>query len=249
MAKTNGHGNPKWTREETILALNLYFQLGGKIPSSKAQEIIGLSAKLRALPYHLDAAKKPTFRNPDGVVFKLNNIRSVATGKGLKNTSEMDRLIWREFGHRQDAVVEIATAIDVELSKTSLPQLPFDETELPEGRLLTELHLRRERNPKARKLLLQSRKLSGLKCEICDLSRFDLPAAIQDAIFEVHHLVPLARAGERTTKLSDLALLCACCHRMIHQAMAVRGDWIGIAEARELFRLADPQPQKSKSFI
>ncbi|SKB04168.1 hypothetical protein SAMN02745166_03999 [Prosthecobacter debontii] len=28
MAKTNGHGNPDWTREETILALALYVQLG-----------------------------------------------------------------------------------------------------------------------------------------------------------------------------------------------------------------------------
>lgn len=240
MAKTDGHGNPNWTREETILALNLYFELNGKIPSSKAPEIINLSVMLRALPYHSEAAKKPTFRNPDGVVFKLNNIRSVATGKGLKNTSEMDRLIWKEFGNRQEAVIDIATAISGVLSKAWLPQLPFDQTELPEGRLLTELHLRRERNPKARKLLLENRKLGGLKCEICDFSRFDLPMPLQEAIFEAHHLVPIAYAGERKTRLSDLALLCACCHRMIHHAMAERGDWIGIAEAREQLSSAPP---------
>lgn len=32
MAKTQGHGNPIWTREETILVLDLYFKLNVKIP-------------------------------------------------------------------------------------------------------------------------------------------------------------------------------------------------------------------------
>lgn len=43
MAVTHGHGNPAWTKEETLLALNLLFQLQGKNPSAadeRVQELI-----------------------------------------------------------------------------------------------------------------------------------------------------------------------------------------------------------------
>ncbi|MEV6744057.1 HNH endonuclease [Streptomyces sp. NPDC051080] len=38
---------------------------------------------------------------------------------------------------------------------------------------------------------------------------------------ECHHVLPLHVAGEGHTKLSDLALICANCHRMIHR----RAPW------------------------
>lgn len=38
---------------------------------------------------------------------------------------------------------------------------------------------------------------------------------------ECHHVVPLHEAGEGWNKLSDLALICANCHRMIHR----RAPW------------------------
>lgn len=79
MAVTQGHGNPKWTREETILALDLYFDCEDQIPSSNDSRVKGLSELLRSFPYHTHAARKESFRNPDGVAFKLQNLRQVAT--------------------------------------------------------------------------------------------------------------------------------------------------------------------------
>ena len=38
MAVTQGHGNPNWTRDETILALDLFLQLDGNVPSPKSKE-------------------------------------------------------------------------------------------------------------------------------------------------------------------------------------------------------------------
>ncbi len=234
MAVTQGHGNPKWTRDETLLALGLYFTLKGQVPSPKAPEIIALSNLLRSLPYHAEAAKQPTFRNPDGVGFKLMNLRQVATGKGLGNVSTMDRQIWNEFGERKDEVHKLAAAIRVGIAVAGSEQLPEIDQELSEGRLLTALHVRRERNPKVRKMLLDDRRLAGFRCEICDLTRPDLEEPLQEAMFEAHHLVPLAEAGERKTKLNDLALLCACCHRLIHRAMVSKARWIGLIEARAM---------------
>ncbi len=60
MAKTRGHGNPNWTRDETILALDLFKQLDGKVPSPKSKEVKELSEVLRSLPCHAEAAKQPT---------------------------------------------------------------------------------------------------------------------------------------------------------------------------------------------
>lgn len=234
MAVTQGHGNPKWTRDETLLALDLYFNLNGQVPSPKALEIVALSKLLRSLPYHAEEVKQSTFRNPDGVGFKLMNLRQVATGKGLGNVSSMDRQIWEEFGARQQEVHKLATAIKAGIAMAGSDSLPDVELELPEGRLLTALHLRRERNPKVRKMLLDDRRSMGLRCEICDLTRSDLEEPLREAIFEAHHLVPLAEAGERKTKLADLAMLCACCHRLIHRAIVSKGRWIGLVEARAI---------------
>jgi 5-methylcytosine-specific restriction protein A len=61
MAITQGHGNPNWSRDETIIALDLYFDCGGSIPSSSDQRVIKVSKLLKALPYHDQAARKPSF--------------------------------------------------------------------------------------------------------------------------------------------------------------------------------------------
>jgi len=87
MAVTHGHGNPHWTRDETVLALDLYFDSDGKIPSSTDDRVQALSELLRSFPHHSMSARKPSFRNADGVAFKLQNLNQVATGKGLGNTS------------------------------------------------------------------------------------------------------------------------------------------------------------------
>jgi 5-methylcytosine-specific restriction protein A len=234
LAKTQGHGNPHWTRDETILALDLYFKLNGVVPSPKANEIRELSDILRSMPYHALAAKQPSFRNPDGVGFKLMNLRQVATGKGLGNVSNTDRQIWAEFGDRPDELHKLASAISAGIAASDAEDLPDVDQELPEGRLLTALHIRRERNPKVRRMLLDDRRAPGFRCEICDLSRPDLEVALQEVMFEAHHLIPLAQAGERKTKLSDLALLCACCHRLIHRAMVMRSSWISLDDARAI---------------
>jgi 5-methylcytosine-specific restriction protein A len=99
-----------------------------------------------------------------------------------------------------------------------------------EGRVATAVHRRRERNPQVRRMLLASRRKMGtLSCDICAAVAPTIDHDLADAIFEAHHIVPLAQ-GEAKTKLSDLALLCASCHRLIHRAMSVRKRWLGVNE-------------------
>jgi 5-methylcytosine-specific restriction protein A len=89
--------------------------------------------------------------------------------------------------------------------------------------LLIRRHKSRERDKRLRKrkidaVLRQGRRLA---CEACG---FDFEATYGPrgaGYIECHHVVPLHEAGEGRTKLSDLALICANCHRMIHR----RAPW------------------------
>lgn len=234
MAITSGHGNPKWTREEVILALELYFECGDRIPSATDQRVVALSELLRVFPHHSEAARKESFRNPDGVAFKLQNLRQVATGRGLGNVSQTDRAVWDELGSSPSKVKELSALIRAGIN--ALYEVRENEPEyevFAEGRVVTETHLRRERNPKLRARLIERRsKDKGLSCDICGKTPGTVPSNLAESIYEAHHVVPLAAGDERTTKLSDMALLCACCHRLVHKAIASQGRWLSLAEAR-----------------
>ena len=238
MAVTHGHGNPNWNRDETILALDAYFELAGKNPSAKDPRIIALSQTLRDLPYHGAAARKPTFRNPDGAAFKVQNLRSLETGKGLGNVSRMDREIWDEFGTNPAEVRRLATLIqagiaaDHQAATSEVDEV--ENVEFYEGRLLTQRHMRRERSAGLRKALLNKRQGDALCCEICGEAYAALPPELRAAAFEAHHIVPIAEVGEGATKLSDVALLCATCHRLLHRLIALKRGWVSLAEAKSV---------------
>jgi len=235
MARTHGHGNPNWTRDETILALDLYFDLNGKIPSGSDERVKALSEVLRRFPYHAAASRKESFRNSDGVAFKLQNLRQVATGKGLGNVSETDRAVWLEFGASPAATKSLANLIRAGVTASEASEPVQEDVEFVEGRVVTELHTRREREPKLRERLLSSRHGSGkLFCEMCGTPPFSTNAALREAHFEAHHIVPLSSTGTRTTRLSDLALLCANCHRLLHRAIAIEKRWLTVAEGKAI---------------
>lgn len=245
MAVTHGHGNPNWNRDETILALEAYFALAGRNPSAKDPQIIALSQTLRALPYHGEAARKPTFRNPDGAAFKVQNLRSRETGKGLGNVSRMDRAIWDEFGNNPDEVTRLATLIRAGIiadHQTATPEVDeAEDVEFYEGRLLTQKHMRRERSAGLRRALLK-RRGDALHCEVCGEAHVALPPELRAAAFEAHHVIPIASVGEAATKLSDVALLCATCHRLLHRLIALKRRWVSLAEAKAIITCSETPP-------
>ena len=235
MAKTSGHGNGIWTRDETILALDLLLKCKGQVPNESDERVVELSGFLRALPIHPPEKKMPSFRNVDGVAFKLQNLRAVATGKGLQNVSVMDKIIWSELGENPDQVHKLAEQIRRYSAKFQRLDSSNDlEVVFQEGRMATAFHLKRERNRTLRNRLLAARKKAGaLRCDACDLQAPNLPE-IGDAMFEAHHLRPLSDTGPTNTKLGDLALVCANCHRMWHRAMGSGGEWLALTDFQTL---------------
>lgn len=59
--------NPAWTRDELILALDLYFRVNPLHTSEQNPEIQALSAALNELPVHAVRPDGEHFRNPNGV--------------------------------------------------------------------------------------------------------------------------------------------------------------------------------------
>jgi 5-methylcytosine-specific restriction protein A len=111
---------------------------------------------------------------------------------------------------------------------------PVDgEIEAAEGAILSRMHNYRERDSSlARKRKEQAMVAHGrLACEACG---FDFAQAYGErghGYIEVHHTRPLTTLtpGART-KLSELAILCANCHRMVHS----KRPWLTLGELKEI---------------
>jgi hypothetical protein len=90
-----------------------------------------------------------------------------------------------------------------------------DDTGSLEGRKRLVAHLQRERDPgMVRK---KKKSVTSLECEVCRFSFRKVYGKAAEKFCEVHHLLPLKDAeGPRRTRLEDLAILCANCHRVVH---------------------------------
>ncbi|MEU4655773.1 HNH endonuclease [Streptomyces sp. NPDC023723] len=109
-----------------------------------------------------------------------------------------------------------------------------DDYSAPEGRLLIRRHKSRERDKGLRKRKIDAVLRQGrhLDCETCGFDFEAIYGPRGAGYIECHHVVPLHEAGEGRTKLSDLALICANCHRMIHR----RAPWPTPGELRDLIQ-------------
>lgn len=106
--------NPKWTRDELILALDLYVELGNRNIDSGNPKIIELSNVLNRLPGAEATRINDKFRNPKGVAMKLGNFRRfdpTSTGKGLERGGKLEEVIWNEFYGQNDRLRKAAQAI------------------------------------------------------------------------------------------------------------------------------------------
>lgn len=108
-----------------------------------------------------------------------------------------------------------------------------------EGRELLRLHRTRERN---RTMILKKKKsilseTGKLACEVCEFDFNSFYGMLGSGFAECHHVFPLWQTIEfRETRLTDLAIVCSNCHRMLH-----RRPWHSIVELRAVLRRS-PSP-------
>jgi 5-methylcytosine-specific restriction protein A len=223
--------NPKWHRDEIILALDLYFSPTRGSIDGKNPNIIELSKILNSLPLFYNKPDEEKFRNPNGVTLKLSNFLPFDPdykGKGMTGGSKLDKEVFYEFLHKQDELKAIASEIKKIIAdddlKSKISTIEEDEVtyndSVLEGQVLYKLHKVRERNREiVTRKKEQALSLFGkLTCEACIFVFEDFYGDIGKNFIECHHLTPLSKfKADSKTTLDSLCLVCSNCHRMLHK--------------------------------
>jgi len=231
-----------------ILALHFYLNHRPNPPRKGSVEVTELSSTLNLLGEKLfpPGARANTFRNANSVYMKLMNFRRLdplytSEGKtGLARGAKAEEDVWAEFAGDVLRCQKVAAAIKATLYEPEIGAAwsEMDNNgiqEAPEGRLLTRVHIARERNQKLAdsKRAQAMRKNGKLACEVCD---FDFAAVYGDrgtGFIECHHIKPVESFAQgHKTQLDDLALICANCHRIIHRYR----PWLSIEAVKTLMK-------------
>ena len=176
----------------------------------------------------------PDFRSPNSVQRKSYDIATQHPNYEGKPTrgNRLDALVLTRFLEDPHGMHARALLIEAELrsGRSVISDAPDLDLMAFEGALLPSAHLRRERNPALRraKLAEVARDGRAIACEACGFDFAIAYGARGEGYIEVHHVRPLHDSGETQTRLSDLALLCANCHRMCH-----RTPWVTPDELRD----------------
>ena len=239
--------NPNWSRDELILAFDLYLKFRKSLPAHDSPVIQELSTHLNLLGKSLGQGDTDTYRNTNGVYMKLMNFRRfdpeyLAEGGspgGLTRGNKEEGVIWSEFIGDPERLALVASAIRTSTQAT-VPGSGAEESgdeglevDAEEGRLLTRLHKTRERNRSIVRRKKQDAldQFGRLQCVVCGFDFEDAYGLRGRGFIECHHTRPLhTLAANERTKLVDLALLCSNCHRMIHAAR----PWMTVDQVRDI---------------
>lgn len=213
------------------MALDFYFKYHGVPPSKTSVEVAQLSEKIRSLSNveHMD----DSFRNPNGCYMKLMNFRNFDSrfGSGFGNTSRADRVVWEMYAHDQNAL----SAAVIEMTMPQLSGVGEPKPAYLEGGVAERFHKYRERNAKAvaEKKAQTLAEKGHLKCEACNFDYTEAYGERGDGFIECHHETPISASDfAREIKLSDLVLLCANCHRMVHR----KKPWLSLVDLKSLVK-------------
>ncbi|GGH00169.1 hypothetical protein GCM10007415_40100 [Parapedobacter pyrenivorans] len=223
--------NPKWHKDELILALDLYFKLEPGQIHARNPATIELSQALNTLPFSATKTDAERYRNPNGVGLKLSNFLAIDPdykGKGMQSYSKLDEQVFNEFRNNRALLRRLANNITATLAheklveelKAPIAEDEEDEYSAPEGRLLYKLHRYRERNRTLvnKKKKEHLKKHGSLSCELCTFDFEKTYGDVGRGFIECHHRTPLSELTPDTkTTLNDLMLICSNCHRMVHR--------------------------------
>ena len=214
-----------WTRDELILAINLYCKIPfGKI-DMKTLEVIQLAQKLD--------------RTPGSVSYKLANFASIdptLPRKGASNVSKLDKEVWQEFLSNWEEL-----AFESEKKAAELQNIPLDKftdidiNNLPDGETKDRVVKTRVNQQFFRKMILST---YDYRCCITGLPIEDLLVA--------SHIVPWAKDKKNRLNPSN-----GLCLNALHDKAFDKG-LISFSDKYELLisgRIEHAEPDKVEFFL
>ena len=164
-----------WTKEQTIIALNLYCKIPFNKVSSTHPDIIRIAQIIG--------------RSPNSVKMKIGNFGSFDPELkrrgivGLSNTSKMDEIVWNEFINNWDKLVYESELLIAKYSKLPVERITnIDLTNIPVGKEREAVIKQRVNQSFFRATILSS---YNLKCCITGLSVSEFLVA--------SHIIPWAK--------------------------------------------------------
>jgi 5-methylcytosine-specific restriction enzyme A len=230
--------NPDWTREEMILALDLYFRLDQGQMHHRNPDVIRVSNELIALNIHTEISDKKKFRSPDSVSRRLGNFKTMDKtylGEGLPNAGKLARKVWDEFKSHRDKLSKEAELIrQLYLKPGSDEDSGFSEKEYNyKTDFLFNYHRNKETDPvvvKVKKEMVLSEKKS-LKCEVCGIDSLDFYGELGKDMMEIHYEKELKDVpGLETIEMKDCIIVCSNCHKILDKNY-------GLFTSSDLFRI------------
>lgn len=100
-----------------------------------------------------------------------------------------------------------------------------EESNFAEGQERYRLHRSLERDQSIVKAAKRERvkKVGELRCDVCQFSFTERYGELGAGYIEAHHTVPVSSIrGKHKTRLSDIALVCSNCHRMLHRSRPMK---------------------------
>ncbi len=185
-------GQKLWTREELILAINLYCKLPFGKMHSRNPEIVKLAILIN--------------RTPNSVAYKLVNFASLDPSlqqrgiKGASNSSKLDKQIWNEFYNNWDAALIESEELLAKKNHTSIETLnqvkiEIDIEKLPKGKVKERIVKARVNQCIFRKIVLAT---YNNACCITEIDNSDLLVA--------SHIVPWSK--DEKNRLNPMNGLC-----------------------------------------
>ncbi|NPD04513.1 HNH endonuclease [Nocardioides sp. zg-1308] len=235
-----------WTREELVIICAELKANDWKVYRANSPEAERLSALLIDANFVPLSERDDDFRSPNSVQRKMYDLSTLLPTYGGKPTKggRPTREVLQAFLDRPDKMDTLATSLAAAIEAGRTPKDAAvdvdwdsdadslsDDFEAQEGGQWLAQHYRRERNRTIRKRKIAAVQAAGLliACEVCEFDFGRAYGDLGDGYIEVHHVLPLHASGPTTTRLSDLALLCSNCHRMIHRAR----PWLTPEELRD----------------
>ena len=214
--------NPDWTREELILALDLYFNLDQGQMHKGHPEVIRVSNELIRLDIHKVIPDKVKFRNPSGVSRRLGNFKTMDSGykgEGLTNSGKLAKLIWKEFNNHRDKLRKEADLIrqlylkpDSENNSAAEPKVNY------KSGFFFQFHKNRETDPlviKVKKEMVLTNSKS-LKCEVCGFDSVYFYGELGNDLMEIHYNKELIdEPGLESSSMEDFIIVCSNCHKVL----------------------------------